>query len=224
MKFRDMPKLPLLFIVAMLAVGLWAYPSLPAQIPTHWGPSGEIDAWSAKSVWSVFMMPLMMSGLYVLFWVMPYLDPKRGNLMASKQVYSLILELVTGLFSVLYVATLAAAFNEQLPVDRIITVAVGVMFIVLGNYMGRVKRNWTMGVRYSWTLSDDTVWLKTNRLGGRLFMLAGVMGIVGSVLPDPWNIVMLIGPALLMIPITYVYSWRLYRKLHPEEMEPAERV
>lgn len=224
MKFKDMPKLPLVFIAVMFAVGAWAYPSLPEQIPTHWGPSGQIDAWSDKSFLSVFAMPLMALALYMLFWVMPYLDPKRGNLIASKQVYSLILELVTGLFVVLHAATLMAAHNNSLPVDRIITVAVGVMFIVLGNYLGRVKRNWTMGVRYSWTLSDDTVWLKTNRLGGRIFTLGGVLGIIGVLLPDPWNIVLLIGPLLLMIPITYVYSWRLYRKLHPEEMEPAEKV
>ena len=224
MKFKDMPKLPLLFIVAMFAIGAWLYPSLPEQIPTHWGPSGEIDAWSAKSFMSVFSQPLMATGLYVLFWLMPFLDPKRGNLIASKQVYRLILELVTGLFTVLYIATLAAAFNTALPVDRIVTVAIGVMFIVLGNYMGRVKRNWTMGVRYSWTLSDDTVWLKTNRLGGRLFMLAGVLGIIGAAFPPPWNFLMLIGPALLLLPVTYVYSWRLYVRLHPEEMKPAERV
>jgi len=224
MKFKDMPKLPLVMIAVMFAVGAWAYPDLPARIPTHWGPSGQIDAYSAKSLLSVFSVPLMAAGLYVLLWVMPYLDPKRGNLISSKQVYALILELVTGLMSVLYAATLIAAHNTRLPVDRIIMVAVGVMFIVLGNYMGRVKRNWTMGVRYSWTLSDDTVWIKTNRLGGRLFMLAGVLGILGSLLPAPWNIVMLLGPALGLVPVTYIYSWRLYRKLHPEEMEPAERV
>lgn len=88
----------------------------------------------------------------------------------------------------------------------------------------RVKPNWTMGVRFSWTLSDDTVWTKTNRLGGRLFMLAGVLGLLGMALPSPWSLIMLIGPALALVPVTYVYSWRLYRKLHPEEMEPAERV
>ena len=224
MKFKDMPKLPLVLIAVMFAVGAWAYPDLPSRIPTHWGPSGQIDAWSTKSVWSVFMSPLIAAGLYLLFWGMPYLDPKRGNLIRSMQVYRLILELVTGLFAVLYAATLMAAHNNRLPVDRIITVAVSIMFIVMGNYMGRVKRNWTMGVRYSWTLSDDTVWLKTNRLGGRLFMVAGVLGLIGVALPSPWNIALFIVPVLLMLPVTYVYSWRLYRKLHPEEMEPAERV
>jgi len=223
MKFKDMPKLPLVLIAAMFAVGAWAYPGLPARIPTHWGSSGAVDAWSTRSFLSVFQMPLLAVGLYVLLWLVPYLDPKRGNLIASKQVYSIVIDLVTGLLAVVYAATLMAAHDAKLPVDRIVTLAVGVMFVVLGKYMGRVKRNWTMGVRYSWTLSDDTVWAKTNLLGGRLFMAAGVLGIVGVAVPPPWSIVMLVGPALAILPITYVYSWRLYRKLHPEEMEPAER-
>jgi uncharacterized membrane protein len=219
-----MPKLPLLLIAAMFIMGAVAYPNLPDRIPVHWGVSGQIDGWAPTTPLSAFGIPLMAIGIYLLFWFMPYLDPKRGNLIGSKQVYDLILELVTGLFTVLYAASLMAAFNQKVPVDKVVTVAVSVMFLVLGNYMGRVKRNWTMGVRYSWTLSDDTVWFKTNRLAGRLFMLSGALGILGVFLPPPFNFALLMAPLLLLVPITYVYSWRLYRKLHPEEMEPAERV
>jgi hypothetical protein len=89
--------------------------------------------------------------------------------------------------------------------------------------MGRVKRNWTMGIRYSWTLSDDTVWTKTNRLGGRLFIVAGVLAIIGAFLPPLVGIWLLVLPALVMLPITYVYSMNLYKQLHPEAMEPPAR-
>lgn len=224
MKFKDMPKLPLVLIAIMFAVGAYLYPDLPARIPTHWGASGQIDGWSQKSFLSVFGQPLLCLGLWVLFMLMPYLDPKRANLLRSRQVYSLILELVTGLFTVLFAASLAAAYRQSLPVDRVVTFGTGVMFVVLGNYMGRVKQNWTMGVRYSWTLADERVWTKTNRLGGRMFMLAGVMGLVGAFLPQPWPVVLLMAPALALVPATYVYSMLLYRRLHPEEMgqPPAE--
>lgn len=90
--------------------------------------------------------------------------------------------------------------------------------------MGRVKRNWTMGIRYDWTLSDDRVWTKTNRLGGRLFMGAGVLGIVGAFLPQPVGLYLLIVPILAIVPVTYVYSMQLYRRLHSEAMEPPPAV
>jgi uncharacterized membrane protein len=217
-KFKDMPKLPLVLIAAMFVVGAVAYPGLPEQIPMHWGPSGQIDAWGTKSLLSVFFAPLLALGLYVLMWVMPYLDPKRANLLRSRQVYSIVIELMTGLLTAVFVGTLLAAGNHSFPMSGVIEVGVGIMFIVLGNYMGRVKRNWTMGVRYSWTLSDDTVWTKTNRLGGRLFMAAGVLAVVGAFLPPLVGLAFIVVPAFVILPVTYVYSMRLYRQLHPDDV------
>jgi uncharacterized membrane protein len=222
MRFKDMPKLPLVMIAGMFLIGVIVYPSLPDQIPTHWGPTGQIDAYAAKSFWSVFFAPLMALGLYLLLWFVPYLDPKRANVIRSKEVYNIVIELVTGLFTVIFIGTLFAANNPSFPMDKIISVGVGVLFIVLGNYMGRVKRNWTIGVRYPWTVSDDVVWAKTNRLGGRIFMVSGVLAIVGAFLPGMWGVALMLVPALAMLPITYFYSMNLYRQRHPDEMAYPE--
>jgi uncharacterized membrane protein len=219
-KFKDMPKLPLVLVAVMLVIGALAYPSIPAIVPVHWGPSGQIDGWAAKSVLSVFFAPLMLLGVYLLMWFVPYLDPQRGNLVRSRQVYAIVLELLAGLMTIVFLGQLYASFNHALPMASIIQVATGVMFVVLGNYLGRVKRNWTMGVRYSWTLSDDVVWAKTNRLGGRLFIAAGVLAIAGAFLPPYWGVALIILPMFVIVPVTYVYSMRLYRERHPEAMEP----
>ncbi len=80
---KDMPKLPLLLIAAMLVAGTVAYPHLPARIPMHWNAAGQIDGWADKSFGSVFFAPLMSLGLYVLFMVMPYFDPRRRNVLRS---------------------------------------------------------------------------------------------------------------------------------------------
>ncbi len=222
MKLKDMPVLPLVLIAVMIAAGAWAYPSLPARIPTHWGIGGRADGWSAKSVLSVFMGPLAAIVVYALFWVMPYLDPRRRDLLDSGRVYVLLLEMVTGLFAVLHATMLAAAHDTSVPVGAVVTVAVGVVLIVLGSHLGRVKPNWTLGIRYAWTLSDDTVWTRTNTLGGRLMMLAGTLGILGIPLRSPWDFLMLIAPMLALVPVTYVYSWRLFRRLHAEGGQPPQ--
>lgn len=220
MKFKEMPKLPLVLVAVMFAIGLSVYPRLPARIRVHWNAMGQIDGWAAKSFLSVFDGPLMALGIYTLFMVLPYFDPKRRNLYKSKHVYFLVLDLVTALAVLTFVGGLAAAFNRSLPVDRLVAGGIGVMLVVLGNYMGRVKRNWTMGVRFAWTLSDDEVWAKTNRLGGRLFVIAGMVAIVGVLLPAPWGIAAMLATLLAMLPITYIYSMRLYKRLHPEETQP----
>ncbi|MBC7265426.1 MAG: DUF1648 domain-containing protein [Coriobacteriia bacterium] len=217
---KEMPKLPLVLIAAMFVAGTIAYPHLPARIPTHWNAAGEIDAWADRSFVTVYSEPLMALGLYVLFMVMPYFDPRRRNVLRSKQVYFLVLELVTGLLAVVFAGTLLAAFDPSFPMDRIVLVGTGVMFLVLGNHLGRVKPNWTMGVRYSWTLSDEVVWVKTNRLGGRLFAAGGVLTIACAFLPAPANVIVMLGWILAILPVTYVYSMVLYKKRHPEEMAP----
>jgi uncharacterized membrane protein len=220
MKFRDMPKLPLALIVVMLIVGAVAYPQLPQRIPMHWGVSGQIDGWGAKSVLTVFFAPLMLAAVYLLLWFAPYLDPQRGNLVRSKQVYAIALELLAGMMTIVFAGQLYASVNNALPMSSIVEVATGVMLVVLGNYMGRVKRNWTMGFRYSWTLSDDTVWARTNRLGGRLFIVAGMLAIIGAFLPPTVGFLFIVLPIFVILPVTYVFAMRLYRRLHPGAMEP----
>lgn len=218
MKLRDMPKLPLVLAVAMVVIGAVLYPSLPSRIPVHWGLTGAIDRWAPKSVASVFLPVLITLGLYLLLWLVPYLDPQRANIIKSKQVYAIAIELMSGVMAVVFLTSMLASFRPSFPVASVIQVTTGVMFIVLGNYLGRVKRNWTIGVRYSWTLSDDTVWTRTNRLGGRLFVAAGAIALIGALLPPAWAVAFIVVPVLAIVPITYVYAMRLYRQRHPESM------
>jgi len=215
-----MPKLPLFFIGAMFVVGAVVYPRLPDQIPVHWNIAGEIDRWSDTSFMSVFQLPLMSLGLYVLFMVMPYFDPKQRNVYRSKNLYFAALNVTTALFALIFLGSLAAAFNPSLAIDRLVMVGVGLMLIVIGNYMGRAKRNWTVGTRFSWTLSDDEVWAKTNRLAGRLFVLAGLISVACVLVPAPWNALVMLSAVLATLPITYVYSMVLYKRKHPEESGP----
>jgi len=220
-KFKDWPKLPLVMIAAMLVLAAVLYPSLPAQIPVHWGING-VDRWETKSLATVFQPALIASALYLLLMFAPYIDPKRRNLLQSKQLYSLIVDMAVALMLVVEIGEFAAAFRHNLPVDRVILLGTSAMFVVIGNFIGRVKQNWTMGARLPWTLEDPEVWRKTNRLTGRMFVVAGVLGAIGVFLPTPWPIVMLIVPSLALVPVLYVYAYLLYRRRHPDEYRDAE--
>jgi uncharacterized membrane protein len=221
--WKDMPKLPLVLIALMFIAGAVLYPNLPPTIPTHWGASGPPDAYSAKSVLSVFGMPLLSLGLYLLFLIIPFFDPKRANIIRSKRAYAVILDAVTALMAGTFAASMIAAYEPSFPMDKVVPIETGLLFIVIGNYMKTVKRNFTMGVRFSWTVMDDVVWAKTNRLGGYLFMGAGALSLFGAFLPAPYNIAIFMVPLLGMLPVLYVYSWRLYKQRHPDEMgRPVE--
>jgi len=215
-RLRDYTKLPLLIIAVMFVAGAVLYPSLPSPIPTHWGLSGAPDAFSAKSFGSVFSQPLIALGIYVLLVVAPLLDPMRRSLKLSWRAYNLVIDAVVGMQAVVFAATMIAAFDSRFDVSKVVLVAVGVLFAILGNLMTNVTQNWTFGVRVSWTLSDEVVWARTNRLGGYLFMAAGAITIVSAFLPPPLSFALMFGSILAILVVTYAYSYLLYRKRHPE--------
>lgn len=214
-RLRDYTKLPLLIIAVMFVAAAVLYPSMPDKFPTHWGLNGP-DAWSTKSLFTVFMQPLLALGLYALLVVVPYLDPKRRSLKMSFRAYNILLDAIIGMEAVVFAATTAAAFDNAFDVTKVILVAVGLLFAVIGNFMTTVKQNWTFGMRVSWTLSDEVVWRKTNRLGGYLFVLAGAVTVLCAFLPSPANIVIMLGTILGIVIATYVYSYLLFRSRHPE--------
>jgi uncharacterized membrane protein len=215
-RLRDYTKLPLLIVAAMFVAGALLYPSLPSPIPTHWGISGAADAFSPKSFWSVFMEPVIALGIYALLIVVPYFDPKRRSLKLSFHAYNILIDAVVGMQAVVFAATMIAAFNKGFDVAKVVLISIGLLFAVIGNYMTTVKQNWTFGVRASWTLSDEVVWRKTNRLGGYLFVLAGAITIVCAFLPGPWAFGLMLSAVLGIVAVTYVYSYLLFRSRHPE--------
>jgi uncharacterized membrane protein len=215
-RLRDYTKLPLLIIAAMFVAGVVLYPSMPSPIPTHWGPSGAADAWSVKSFGSVFLEPLVALGLYALLIVVPLFDPKRRSLKLSFHAYNILIDAVVALQAVVYAATLIAAYNAGFDVSKVVLISVGLLFAVVGNYMTTVKQNWTFGFRVSWTLSDEVVWRKTNRLGGYLFVVAGAITVACAFLPAPANIFIMLGTLWAFVIVLFAYSYLLFRSRHPE--------
>lgn len=214
-RLRDYTKLPLLVIAVMFVAAAVLYPSMPDKFPTHWGLSGP-DAWSTKTFMSVFFEPILSLGLYGLLVAVPFFDPKRRSLKLSFRAYNILIDAIIGMQAVVFAATTAAAYDNAFDVAKVILVAVGLLFAVIGNFMTTVKQNWTFGMRVSWTLSDEVVWRKTNRLGGYLFVVAGAITVLCAFLPSPANIFIMLGAVFGIVIATYVYSYLLFRSRHPE--------
>ena len=216
LRLSDFTRLPLIVIAVMATVGAVLYPSLPGTLPIHWGVSGRPDGFAPKGFWSVFLLPAIALGTYALLVAVPLLDPKRANLKLSIRAYNIVLDMVVGLLAVIFAASMVAAYDIGFPVTKVMLPAMGVMFMVLGRLMADVKQNWTFGVRVSWTLSDEVVWDRTNRLGGRLFTGVGVVTFACTFLPAPYDILVMLAATLLVLPVVLVYSYALYRRRHPD--------
>jgi len=115
-----------------------------------------------------------------------------------------------GLIVVIYMIIGLNGLGYNLPVGVIMPGLIGLLFIVLGNYLGKIKMNWFMGIRTPWTMSSENVWNKTHRFGGKMFILAGLLMIAQIFLPLNFRLPVFIFSIAVILFGTVGYSYLVY--------------
>ncbi len=202
---------PILLILVSFAFGVYFYQHFPDRVASHWNFKGEVDGYTGKFFGSLFI-PLLLLGMYVLFLVLPKIDPKKERYAEFMGVYNLVKTLILGVMFVIFLATGYYNLGFKISIGSLVPMLIGAMFIVMGNYMGKIKNNWFLGIKTPWTLSSENVWNKTHRLGGWLFMLFGLGLVLVPFLPASYSPVILFGGVIILVLGTFVYSYWLYRK------------
>lgn len=199
-----------LLTLAAFAIVLVMYPRMPDVVPTHWNIHGEADGFMHKP-WGPLILPLTMAGLVALFAVLRAASPKEAPVERFARAYSILVSAVLGFLLVLTFVSALVATGTPVNMTKVVMVAVGVLFLIIGNFMGKVTRNYFVGIRTPWTLANDEVWYRTHRLAGKVFVLAG-LGIVLLVLLDQvaFGLPLLLAAALIPV----IYSYIVYRKLN----------
>lgn len=175
-----MNRLPAWFSL-VIVVGSWiaaaaVYPSLPDKIPTHWNIHGQIDGYGDKT-WATFLTPALMTLMLGLLRALPWLSPKHFEIDAFRHTYEFVVLLVISLFGYINALLLAAARGGSVDFGRAMIGGMCLFFLLLGNVLGKVRKNFFVGVRTPWTLASDRVWVDTHRLAARLFVAAGIIGL-----------------------------------------------
>jgi uncharacterized membrane protein len=201
-------------IAITLVVTAWLYGSLPEQIPTHWNIRGEIDGYGGK--WTLFIFPVMMVAMLALFYFLPALSPKQFEVTSFRSTYLYIMVLCTGLFAymaavILYAVHQAVVNHASINLGRAFIAGMFLFFALMGNVMGKVRKNFYIGVRVPWTLASDRVWNDTHRLAAWVFVAAGVIGFGMIVLGAP--ILYAIPLLLLAALVPVIYSFVHYKSL-----------
>ena len=204
--------IPILIILISIGLGFYFYSVFPDTVPVHWGVNGEVDRWGSKFE-GAWLMPLIAVGMYLLFRFLPMIDPRKEKYSQFTKVYHLFKSMIFLFLFAIYLISSLNTLGYNIRVEVWVPIAVGVLFIIMGNYMGKLKTNWFMGIRTPWTLSSDEVWNKTHRLGGKLFIILGVLLIVTPILPYSNIFLTVVIPVIAVSVITVVYSFILYKKI-----------
>ncbi len=194
--------------LAAVAASLALYPQLPETLPIHWNFQGEPDGYGPKAL-AAFLMPGVMALMLGLMLWLPRLSPKRFEVDEFRGTYSLLVVMVTALFGYIHAVVLWAGLGEG-DVGRALLAGLMLFFAAMGNYMGKVRRNFWMGVRTPWTLADERVWNQTHRLAAWSFVAAGLAGFALALAgaPVPWVLGLLL--AAVLVPV--VYSLVAYKR------------
>jgi uncharacterized membrane protein len=201
--------LSLVLILAATLTGLLLWNRLPDLMPSHWNAAGAIDGYMSK-LWGVFLMPIITVALVVLFLVIPQIDPLKANIAKFRDAFNLFVVGFVAYMLYIYALTLAASLGYQFNMTIMLLPVVGLLFIGIGYMMGKARRNFFIGIRTPWTLSSETVWDETHKLGAKMFMLGGLVTIVSALLGENGIWLMLIAMlAAAFVPIVYSYIlWR----------------
>lgn len=203
----------ILLIFLMFLTGIIFYPYLPDKIPMHWNFKGEIDRYGSKFE-GTFAIPLMVFLIYLGFLYLPYIDPKRENYPKFERVYQIIKYLFVIALSILHYSVIVSALGGPRDlIPKITPITIGILFIILGNYMPRIKYNWFVGVKTPWTLSNEEVWRKTHRVSGYLFVVGGILMLLAGFLPPYINIIIGFSGISFAGIFSIIYSLIVYKRL-----------
>ncbi len=204
--------------IAVLAVcaaslaGLAALlPRLPEQIPTHWNFMNEPDAWGPR--WTILAMGALPLAVWLLMKAAPRIDPRREAYARHRRAYSIITTAICLALAPIAWISAAAALGWAVDVGILIRILIGVLFVVLGNFMGKFKPNFFIGIRTPWTLSDPDVWRRTHRRGALVFVIMGVCMLASIAVPHAALAAIVgIGPVPAGVVYLFLNSYLDYRK------------
>ncbi len=203
--------LSIIIILISVIAGVLVYAQMPDQMASHWGTNDQVDGYMGK-FWGVFMMPLVSLGLLALFLVIPNLDPLKENIAEFREAFNLFILII--MFFFIYIWALTIFWNlgfTSFNMSVAILPAMGLLFLFIGFMLRKAKRNWFIGIRTPWTLSSDAVWDEIHRLGAILFIVSGILAMLGGFFGEyaVWFILVpVLGTSLFLV----VYSYILYQR------------
>ena len=194
-------------VITLLPIlaGLILWNRLPDTIATHFGNDNVANGWSSKP-FVVFAMPLLLLGLHLFTLFVTINDPKRKNI--SEKMFGFLIWFVPVLSVFIFSITYCNALGMNVNIGMAVNIIVGIVFLVIGNYLPKCKQNYTAGIRIPWTLNSTENWNRTHRLAGWLFMLGGILFFLNAFLQWSGMFFVIIVNALL----PEVYSFLLYKK------------
>ena len=196
-------------VLLSFAIAAYFYPMMPDQIASHWNINGQVDGYVDK-LWALFLMPSISLLLLLLFLAIPRIDPLKENIAKFRGHFDGFIMLIMLFLLYIFLLTIFWARGVRFDMGQVLSPAFGILFYYCGILIENAKRNWFIGIRTPWTISNEAVWGRTHALGGKLFKLAGVIAVFGVF--RYYSFYLVIVPILIFTAYLFVYSYFEFQK------------
>jgi len=197
-------------VLLSFILSIYFYPQVPEQMATHWNSQGEVDGYMSK-LWGLFFMPLVITGLVIMFLAIPKIDPRKENIAKFKKYYDGFIVILVLFMVAVHLQTVLWNIGIRINPNAMLPLGIGLLFYYMGILTENAERNWFIGIRTPWTLSSEKVWKRTNRLGGKLFRIAGIAAVFGAFFPE-FAIYFILVPVIAVAGFSVIYSYIEYQK------------
>jgi len=200
----------LVLISFLTATLLYIY--LPDQkFASHWNSKGEVDGYMSK-FWALFLTPLMITGMALLLKFLPKIDPLKKNIKKFKKDYDYFIVAITVFLFYIYILTVLWNINVKFSMTVSVVPGVALLIIYTGFFLEKAQRNWFVGIRTPWTMSNDKVWRKTHKVAGKLFVVSGVICLAGMVF-EQYLLWFVLIPLIFSSIFVFGYSYFVWKKV-----------
>jgi len=182
---------------------------LPAKIPMHWNISGQVDRFGSKN--EIFILPSIITIIYFVILFIPLIDPKKANYGKFAGAYRIVRAVVVIIFMAVYFASTYSALGYRIDVNRIANLIIPFMLIGFGSVMRKLRHNYFVGIRTPWTLADEEVWNNTHQLAGKLWLIAGIIGLFASFFGGIWVTVFMFVLLITAVIVPIVHSYIIFK-------------
>lgn len=193
--------LPILLTISL-------YNRLPDMIPSHFDFNGNIDGYGSKNLIG-FGMPIFMAVMIIFMAFMMESDPKKHRY--SQKLKNIMVLFISLMSVVLVTSTLLIGIGYNIKMDILVPIFIGVLFVIIGNYLPKCRQNYTMGFKLPWTLNSQENWDKTHRLAGKCFVISGLIFLISAFISS-FKLEIFIAVMIISTGIPTVYSYMLYKK------------
>ncbi len=209
-----------LFTLSPIVFGLIVWDELPAVISTHWNINGEADGFSSRT-FAVFGLPIILLAINILCFIFTAFDSrnKHQNKKAFNMIFFFVPVISVFANSIMYLAALGKTFELSIAFP----ILLGILFIISGNLMPKVRQNNTLGFKFKWTLQSEDNWNATHRFGGKVMVSAGILMLFTMLLPAAAMMITAFVIIFGSLIVVVIYSYRYFKaelENYDTEFEP----